>query len=291
MTTERYDATVTSIEDPEKRLRIKVTCIGLMGDDTTELPVWVEPNLDWGWVLIPDPGEIVEIIALSGEDQDEIFGQHQIENMELRWDGTRSWTDEEVDEDIEPRPIPDDFKENYGKRRGFITPNGHMILFDDTKGKEKINFTWVQEQSDGTKKYQYMSMDEKGSLTIANKNGSMIFMNAEAGQLTVIDEHGNYYGSSKEGITIADKFQNFIQFKDGAMQIISQGNMTIMGNSVDIKSGSVNLLDGALDKVIKGDTFAKLVFDIHTHAGPGSPPVPLMSAIPLVLSQNCKVGK
>lgn len=289
MIVEKHDATVLSIDDPEKRGRIKIACAGLLGDEETELPDWIEPNQDWGWFVIPDVGEIIEIETIAGNDQDEIFGQSTIENMEIRYTGKRSWTDDVTDEKNEPRPINDEFKTNYGKRRGFVTPNGHMIFFDDTNKNQKINITWHQEG-----KYQYISMDEKGSMTIANANGSMIYLDADNGAATFVDENGNYYSSDTNGLKIVDKFGSFIEFKDGVIQVVSQGNFVVMGSDATLKTATVNLLDGATDRIIKGDTFMTTCFDIHTHAtafGPSGPPVPLMSTLQAsVLSTNGKIG-
>jgi hypothetical protein len=289
MIVEKHEATVMSVEDPEKRGRIKIACAGLLGDEDTELPDWIEPNLDWGWFVIPDVGEIIEVETIAGNDQDEVFGQSSIENMEIRYTGKRSWTDDVVDSSNEARPVNEEFKTNYGKRRGFATPNGHMIFFDDTSDGQKINITWHQ---DG--KYQYIAMDEKGSMTIANANGSMIYLDAENGAATLVDEHGNHYSSDANGLKVVDKNGNFIEMKDGVIQIVSQGNVVAMGSDATLKTATVNLLDGATDRVVKGDTFMTTCFDIHTHAtafGPSGPPLPLMSTLQAtVLSANCKVG-
>ena len=70
MTTQTFDATVTNIEDPEKRGRIEVSCAGLLGDEDSTLPMWVEPNTDWGWFYVPDVGELVEIEHVSSTSDD-----------------------------------------------------------------------------------------------------------------------------------------------------------------------------------------------------------------------------
>jgi hypothetical protein len=268
MIIEKHDATVMTIEDPEKRGRIKVACVGLLGDEDTEVPQWIEPNLQWGWFVVPDPGEIVEIEAVMSDDQDEIFGQSSIENMELRWSGRRSWTNDSV-EDGEPRPINKEFEINYGKRRGFATPTGHIILFDDTKGSEQISITWIQDD-----KKQSILFNEKGSIEIANANDSKINLDSENGKVEIEDENGNK-----------------ITMEDGLITVDAQNDLVVNGENTNIETSKIYLLAGASESVVLGDTFKRDVFDIHTHStafGPSGPPVPVM--LPTTLSQNCKVG-
>lgn len=286
MTIDKYDATVMTNDDPEKRGRIKVACVDLLGDEETEIPQWVTPNLEWGWFIVPDPGEIVQVEVLTGDAQDESFGQSSVENMQLRW-SKRAWTDEEV-EGGEARPINEDFKTNYGKRRGFATPNGHIFLFDDTDGSQKVSLTWKQKDS-----YSYIAFDEKGNVTIANKNGSMLYLDADKGATTLVEEHGNYLTMSENGISMVDKSGNIVELKDGVIQIISQGNVVAMGNDASLETGTVHLLQGAVEKIIKGDTFGNSVYDLHMHPsafGPTGVPTHLISVILNCLSQNGFIG-
>ncbi len=286
MTIERYDATVMTNDDPEKRGRIKVACVDLLGDEETEIPQWVEPNFDWGWFIVPDPGEIVQVEVLTGDAQDESYGQSSVENLNLRW-SKRAWTDEEV-ENGEPRPINDDFKTNYGKRRGFATPNGHIFLFDDTDGKQKVSLTWKQGDT-----YSYLAFDEKGNVTVANKNGSMLHLDAENEAATLVEEHGNYITMSENGVNIVDSSGNIIDMKDGVVQITSQGNVVVMGNDASLETGTVHLLQSATEKIIKGDTFRDSVYDPHVHPtafGLSGVPDKLLSVIVAALSQNGFIG-
>lgn len=286
MTIDKYDATVMTNDDPEKRGRIKIACVDLLGDEETEVPQWVTPNLEWGWFIVPDPGEIVQIEVLTGDGQDESFGQSSVENMQLRW-SKRAWTDEEV-EGGKARPINEDFKTNYGKRRGFATPNGHILLFDDTDGQQKISLTWKQGES-----YSYIAFDEKGNITIANKNGSMLHLDADKGATTLVEEHGNYLTMNENGLNMVDKNGNIVELKDGVIQIISQGNVVVMGNDASLETGTVHLLQSATEKIIKGDTFGNDVYDPHMHPsafGLTGVSTHLMSIILNCLSQNGFVG-
>ena len=162
---ERYDATVTKIDEKQPAF-IKVKCSGLLDDEETELPMWVRPVMDWSWFYVPDIGEQVEVEVVTGSREDEIEDQMSIDNLDIQWRGKRHYTAEEVDEKsgAKPRTIHPDFtSENYGKRRGFATPIGHIFLFDDTEGKTKIYLTWVKEK-DNTTDISTILLDSDGTI-------------------------------------------------------------------------------------------------------------------------------
>ena len=87
----KYWATVTNNVDPENRGRISVACVGLLGDEETELPMFVEPVHDWGWFYIPDVGELVEIEVIESSDEDEQHGQMSIDNLDIKWRSKRDY--------------------------------------------------------------------------------------------------------------------------------------------------------------------------------------------------------
>jgi Type VI secretion system/phage-baseplate injector OB domain len=137
-----HNAVVTSSDDPDKRGRIRVSCPSLLGDDETELPIWVEPALIWGLFVIPNTGEEVEIEVSESSDLDETFGQTSIEALRPTWRGVRH---HDVKAGAPVAPIHADFTASgYGKKRGFQTPRGHTFVFDDTENAESITLTWRQ---------------------------------------------------------------------------------------------------------------------------------------------------
>ena len=260
MILEKYDAIVTSNEDEEFSGRIRVACSGLLGDEDSELPDWVLPKFDWGWFYIPDVGEIVEIEVSISSETDEIKGQSSIDGLDVSWTGKRLWTSEEVDGAHEPRPLLDDFKENYGKRRGFATPNGHIFIFDDTPGKEKVFLTWKQGD-----KNQTIEMNETGYTKISNSDESQIHLDAENEQIEVTDKHGNV-----------------IRMKSGEMET--------EGTKITLKNATINLLDGADEPVMRGNT-TKTWLDTHAHmTGMGLSGPPTVTLPTAALSRNCNVG-
>ncbi len=155
---ERFEAVVTSVDDPENRGRFKVKCVGLMGDLKTDLPFFVELVPDWGWFVIPEVGEQVEIEVIVATDRDEIFGQATVEALNPVWRGKRFITDVELDRPPFPIPGQDDdgsvatpphddlVSENYGLRRGWSSPHGLLLMFDDKE--PRISLLWVKDRLD-----------------------------------------------------------------------------------------------------------------------------------------------
>jgi hypothetical protein len=263
--TEKHIAVVANTDDPEKRFRIKVKCAALLGSEDVVLNRWVEPAFNWGMILLPDIDEQVEIEINAGSDKDEVEGQSFLENPDIRWRGTRYQG---------PDAYESMFTDtNYGKRRGFVTPAGHILMFDDTEGSEKINLVWHSAENG----YAMFSMNEDGSIILANKNGSMLYLNAANREMALIDEHGNSFSSASTGIKIIDATGNIIELKDGAIQVLGQGGVTISCTDCVLDAGKVQIGgQPVIEPAVLGTMFATL-FSGHIHPtamGPSGPPVP-----------------
>lgn len=272
--TERFIAKVVSNADPDHRGRIKVTCADLTGDPETELPDWVEPVHKWGWFTVPDVDELIEVEVVTQRDTDEIEGQSLVLMPTIQYRDTRFYNDKEEQGVV--REIHEDFTStNYGKRRGFATPKGHILMFDDTDGGERINLTWhaVEDKSD---KYAYLAFDPDGSIIMGNKNGTLIYMDAKNGAMSIIDEHGNTIASDSSGLRLIDASGNVIELKDKVVQVLGQGSVVVNAKTIDLQSGQVIIGKSAAQKVVLGDLWQTL-HDGHKHptgVGPSGPPIP-----------------
>lgn len=194
VTSEKHEAIVSKIEGfedaDEKRGVIEVICPGLMADDETPLPILCEPAHDWGWFYVPDVGEEVEIEVVVSSDRDESWGQSSLEALSPTWRGKRYHSDVETEGDA-PRPIHVDYTEtNYGKRRGFTTPWGHVFLFDDTEGDQRIYITHMAEQlkpgaTPEPEKYTRIEIEPDGSLKVAFLNKHLLHFTTEKGNFKV----------------------------------------------------------------------------------------------------------
>lgn len=179
---QEYTARVTHIDGPDRPGPgwIKVTCPGFIGTDEV-LPDWIEPLLDWGWFYVPDVDEMIEIEVLHSTSRDDVQGQSAIYNPQIRWKGKRFWGGEETDA---PRPVPDVFTgPHYGKLRGFKTPAGHLILFDDTEGDPSVTIKWHRKVGE-TNKYASLTFDKDGKAKLVNQDGTKVHLDGRKVDVT-----------------------------------------------------------------------------------------------------------
>ena len=99
-----------------------------------------------------------------------------------------------------------------------------------------------------------LNMDEKGSVTVINKNGSYLYLNADAGEASLVDENGNNVSMTDSGVTVTSKDGSIVDLGKDAVQVIAK--------NVHIRSQTVSLGEGAIEPAILGKTFAA-IFDAH----------------------------
>lgn len=294
---EPYPAIVSNTDDPLKRGRIKVKCVQLSGDPDKELIGWIDPCLDWGWFYVPDVDEEVEIEAVASDGNTlGVPRQAFIESARLRWRGKR-FQSEQGDE---PRLPHDFFKTNYGKRRGFFTPLGHVLYFDDTPGSEEVTITWTNEANDA---YSFLTFDKNGSILLNSSEGAALFMDAP-NKTTTLSAEKNLLVMSPSGIQAIDQFSNVIEMKDGLVQVLSQGDVVVNAGAnatviakkakveadeVELKTDSAKIGDGA-DSPFVRHTEWEAYNNSHTHPtafGPSGPPI--VPALPTIASTKATV--
>jgi len=294
--TEKHLAKVTSIEDPENRGRIRVSCAALLGDEDSDLPMLVEPAHDWGWFYMPDIGEIVEIEVVTSSEHDESRGQASIDNLDVKWHSKRMYGNEEGDT---PTPIHNDFTaENYGKKRGFATPFGHVLIFDDTESAPHIYLTFMKAKLEGgtapaPADYTRIEIEPDGSFKIGMLDKHVFRLQSDGNLLTVtLDgaKHSMTLDANAPEFTVELDNQKFTMKLDGtALDVKLEGaTLKVEGKDADAK---LTIGDGAKHVAIVEalETFyttlkGKLdAFDAHIHptgVGPSGPPNPMIVADP-----------
>lgn len=121
---EVHNGLVSDRKDPEKRGRLKVAFKTIFDG---EWPEWVDPCFPFagsncGWFAVPPVGTAVECEVHRGKGPDVT-----IDTPRIRW---RSALYNRVDQ------IPKEFQKNYPNVSGFKSPGGHILIMDDTEGKE-----------------------------------------------------------------------------------------------------------------------------------------------------------
>lgn len=170
-------------------------------------------------------------------------------------------------------------KENAGQM--IMSTKGHFLILDDTKDAETIYLM----HSSGSQ----ITLDNKGSIKLLSKDGSLIFMDADSKAVTVSSGSSGYV-TIKDNVTISDASgQQLITF-DGkeTLNISAKTNINVNAQAINIIGGSINLGLLASLSIALAEPLA-ILFDSHIHAsptGPTSPPLPpntaaLMNANPI----------
>lgn len=291
----QHIGTVTDVDDPERRGRVKVACASLMGMDedglAREYPNWVEPVFGWrtsaldaetgdgatcGFFFVPGVGTNVVLDITEGSSFDEAPGQASISSPDPRYLGCLLSPGES---------IGDEFSTNYPARFGWKAPNGALLFFDPTKGSEKISIQ--SHEIDGGR--SYILIDDKGTVIFATANGLFVKLDAETKTITMVDGYGNTIQTARDGLTLSSHKGPVISAKDANISISCDGNVAVNADRVDLSANKVNLGTGAAEAIIKGNTFQTL-FNAHTHLGNlGAPTAP--PTIPLSGSELSTVTK
>jgi hypothetical protein len=253
-------------------------------------------------------GEIVEIEATTGTDDDEQYGQSSIDNLDLKWRGNRYHTEAELDAESqnEPRPIYQDFtSENYGKRRGFATPFGHVLIFDDTEDAPRIYLTMQTTQRDppdgapDAADYTRIEIEPDGSVKIGAVDKHVFHLQTEGNQLLVtLDEEKHRFVLDANGpeFTVELDDAKYSLKLDGTALEVKLDGATLKAEGKDaaakltIGDGSKHVAIVEALQQLYTQLKAKLdVFDTHIHPtamGPSGPPTPVITAPPWDASIN-----
>lgn len=239
-------AIVTDNKDPDQLGRVRVRFHWLAGNSANKQSAWarvarnISHNQSGDWFL-PDVNDEV----LVG------FEFNQAENPIV----IASVFSES---NKPPKAESDgDFNSNGENNLRFIrTKSGHLLCFDDLKGKESIR--------------------------LEDKANNQFKIDTSKNEISLQDANGNQIKTSPEGTHIKDKSGNEISMKSSGISIQAASTVSIDGAS------TVELGKGASEALVKGQSFMS-IFNAHTHPCPGgssSPPSTPMT--PAQLSTKVK---
>ena len=148
------------------------------------------------------------------------------------------------------------------------TPSGHEIRFHDREGEERIV---VRHRSDA-----FLSIDEHGSVVVAAKDGSYVYLNADTGEVSIVSKQGHLVSMNYDGVAVASHDGSVVDL-GSKVKITSPGAVQVVGKSVEIAAGSIVLGgDKAQLSLMVAEMFAP-IFNAHVHptgVGPSGPAVP-----------------
>lgn len=240
----KYRGEVADNKDPENRGRLRLFVRHLGENYQT---AWALPCLPFGGApetgmfFVPDNGSRVWVEFEQGDINFPI------------WTGT--YWDSQTDPPAEARPEEDD-----PVRRAFKTPSGHLLLFDDKSDSEIVRLFH--------KGGAFLEMDEAGRSKLSDNADASITLDAKAGEIVIVDAHGNTMTMSSSGTTIEDSNGNVIE--------MASAGVTVSANKIVLNGTSVMLGGEGGEPVIKGQSFLSL-FMTHMHPsamGPTGPPIP-----------------
>ena len=261
----KYRGIVIAHNDPLKlgRLRVWVPSLfpteGDLPPDETSLSV-----TDWAWPCMPFGGSPDQGLFFVPEVGAKVWVEYEEGNLDspiwvgVFWSAPGGMTETPA----EAQAMDDD----KPQLRVLKTPSGHVLEFSDKDGKETITLR----HKDGA----MLVFDEKGSVTIGNKEGTFIYLNADDSELSFADKAGNNVRLGDSNLTFTNSEGTVIDMAGPAVQVVAKNVM--------LRSDTVQLGEGAMEPAILGRAFAA-IFDAHVHPtalGPSGPPLP----VPMPLS-------
>jgi hypothetical protein len=261
----KYRGVVIANDDPQQlgRLRLWVPSLFPSADNAT--PDTDSPLVtDWAWPCLPFGGKPDQGLFFVPDVGSKVWVEYEEGNLDSPiWVGVFWSAPDGATE------IPAEAKEmesNQPQRRVLKTPSGHMLEFSDVSGKESITLRHTAGAM--------VQLDEHGSVTIGNKEGTFLYLNAQHSEFSFADKGGNNVRLGGSNLTLTNADGTVVDIVGAAVQVIAKNVM--------VRSDTVQLGEGAMEPAILGRTFAA-IFDAHVHPtalGPSGPPLP----VPMPLS-------
>jgi uncharacterized protein involved in type VI secretion and phage assembly len=240
----KYSGTVVDDKDPQKQGRLQVEVPSVWRGPK---PRWARPCFPPGQFFTPPVGAKVWVEFEAGDPHYPL------------WVGIW-WAQQEV---------PEKAALDEPTTRMITTPSGHTVQFDDKDGEEAIT---VHHKADG-----FLSIDAKGSVVVGNASGSIIYLNADDGEVSVISEQGHRITLTGDGLALTHNDGSFVDVRGDNVTVSGSSKVQVMANNVSITGGGVSLGSGSPQfGVVLGSPAFELFLN-HTHPsamGPTGTPLP-----------------
>jgi hypothetical protein len=292
-----YRGVVTDNKDPEERgrIRARIPQAGI----STALETWIKPSQDGSGVNRGSfwPPEVGDTVFVS-------FAQGNPARPELYVGGWYSYPNDVTS-------VADEFAYTNEKpeTRGFATRLGHVLLFSDEDGNERVELKWHRADSaDAAKTDETATADRTtgeaatlsfkpdGSIELKDINESTILLDGTNQQIFVQDVNENkvvtteggieiqdlaenkiVMDASDKSITVTDANSNTVLLDDAGIRVTDKhGNEVVLNrNGAEIKSSSVKIGDGADSPAMRHrDWYTWAVNHTHpTAVGNSGPPI------------------
>lgn len=261
----KYRGLVIANNDPQQLGRLRVWVPSLFPTDDGSVPGEDDPTVtDWAWPCLPFGGHPDQGMFFVPEVSSKVWVEYEEGNLDSPiWVGV-FWSAPGGATEIPTEAQA--MENNEPKRRVIRTSSGHVLEFCDIDGKESITLR----HKDGA----MLLLDEHGSVTVGNKQGTFLYLNAQDTEFSFADKNGNNVRLGDSNVTLTNA--------DGTVVDIAGPVVQIVAKNVMLRSDTVQLGEGAMEPAILGRAFAA-IFDAHVHPtamGPSGPPLP----VPMPLS-------
>lgn len=247
----KYQGVVVDNVDDDKRGRLKVRVDAVLGAAV----ITARPCLPPGHFFVPDNGTTIWVEFEAGDTGYPI------------WSGV--WYPESA--------VPPEAKVSSPSHRVIHTKAGHLVDVSDEDGNERI---LIRHSKDS-----FISIAHDGSITVSNRNGSNLFLNASGKETTLMSEQGHLVTMTPAALSIIND--------KGAVVELKGSTVSILAKTVSVAGTTVALGMSASDPTIMGTAFKALwnlvVSHVHPSAmgptGPATPPIlPLVDGVHLTSS-------
>ena len=258
-----YRAVVTQNNDPENRGRIQAHVASIQEEAST---AWIKSALmgagpERGVFWPPEVGDTVYVL----------FAQGQPSRPECYFGGWFASPNQvsDVPSELKPAGSPD--------VRGFVTRIGHVLLFSDASGDERVELLWNKANvTDAARTDRSKTAVRPGTATRGGGSASLKFK--ADGSVEILDN-----ATPNQKITLDSTTKQIV------VQDANGNKVTLSATGVKIESVAIDLGGGAVEPAVKGQSWLQWAAT-HTHPTPMGPSgTPTPPPTPAILSQVVKV--